>query len=156
MDMMNTDQELKTVLSTTKRIALVGATTKPDRPAYGVMKFLVSQGYDIVPVNPNLAGQELHGKKVVATLADAAPFDMLELFRRPTEVMDPVREAIRLGAKTVWMQLGIINEDAARKAQEAGLTVIMNRCPAIEIPRLCRVSQGIDKTHILRAGEDLE
>lgn len=137
MDLMNTDQELKTALETTKRIALVGATTKPDRPAYGIMKFLVSQGYDVVPVNPALAGQELHGKKVVATLAEAAPFDMLELFRRPSEVMAPVQEAISLGAKTIWMQLGVINEDAAREAKKAGLTVIMNRCPAIEIPRLC-------------------
>ena len=137
MVLMNTDHALKTVLATTRRIALVGASAKSDRPAYGVMKFLVSQGYDVVPVNPALAGQELHGKTVVASLAEAAPFDMLELFRRPSEVMAPVQEAIALGAKTIWMQLGVINEDAARKAQEAGLTVIMNRCPAIEIPRLC-------------------
>lgn len=134
---MNDDQELKTVLETTRRIALVGASTKPDRPSYGVMKFLISQGYDVVPVNPALAGEELHGKTIVATLAQAAPFDMLELFRRPTEVMEPVKEAIRLGAKTIWMQLGVVNEDAASKARAAGLTVIMNRCPAIEISRLC-------------------
>lgn len=137
MVLMNDDQELKTVLETTRRIALVGASTKPDRPSYGVMKFLISQGYDVVPVNPALAGEELHGKTIVATLAQAAPFDMLELFRRPTEVMEPVKEAIRLGAKTIWMQLGVVNEDAASKARAAGLTVIMNRCPAIEISRLC-------------------
>lgn len=137
MVLMNDDQELKTVLETTRRIALVGASTKPDRPSYGVMKFLISQGYDVVPVNPALAGEELHGKRIVATLAQAAPFDMLELFRRPTEVMEPVKEAIRLGAKTIWMQLGVVNEDAASKARAAGLTVIMNRCPAIEISRLC-------------------
>lgn len=131
-----TDQELRTILTTTRRIALVGASAKPDRPSYGVMKFLLTHGYDVVPVNPALAGQSIHGRTVVATLADAAPFDMLELFRRPTEVLDPVEQAIQLGAKTIWMQLGVINETAARKAQEAGLSVVMDRCPAIEIPRL--------------------
>lgn len=131
-----TDQELRTILTTTRRIALVGASAKPDRPSYGVMKFLLTHGYDVVPVNPALAGQSIHGRTVVATLADAAPFDMLELFRRPTEVLDPVEQAIQLGAKTIWMQLGVINETAARKAQEAGLSVVMDRCPAIEMPRL--------------------
>lgn len=131
-----TDQELRTILTTTRRIALVGASAKPDRPSYGVMKFLLTHGYDVVPVNPALAGQSIHGRTVVATLADVAPFDMLELFRRPTEVLDPVEQAIQLGAKTIWMQLGVINETAARKAQEAGLSVVMDRCPAIEMPRL--------------------
>lgn len=131
-----TDQELKTILTTTKRIALVGASTKPDRPSYGVMKFLLTHGYDVIPVNPTLAGQIIHGRTVVATLAEAAPFDMLELFRRPAEVLEPVEQAIQLGAKTIWMQLGVINEEVARKAREAGLSVVMNRCPAIEMPRL--------------------
>lgn len=131
-----TDEALKTILATTRRIALVGASIKPDRPSYGVMKFLLDHGYDVVPVNPALVGQSLHGRKIVASLADAAPFDMLELFRRPSEVLLPVQEAIQLGAKTIWMQLGIVNEEACQEAQKAGLSVIMNRCPKIEIPRL--------------------
>lgn len=130
------DKDLTAILTTNRRIALVGASAKPDRPSYGVMKFLLNHGYEVIPVNPTLADTEIHGRRVVATLAEAAPFDMLDLFRRPTEVLAPVREAIQLGAKTIWMQLGVINEDAAHEAENAGLTVIMNRCPAIEIPRL--------------------
>lgn len=136
---MNTqviDQSLKTILTTTRRIALVGASVKPDRASYGVMKFLLECGYDVVPVNPALAGQDLFGRKIVASLEAAAPFDMLELFRRSTEVLAPVREAIQLGAKTIWMQLGVSHEQAAQEARSAGLQVVMNRCPAIEIPRL--------------------
>ncbi|MBU6449118.1 MAG: CoA-binding protein [Rhodospirillales bacterium] len=130
------DKELISVLTSTKRIALVGASAKPDRPSYGVMQFLLRHGYEVVPVNPALAGQEIHGQKVVATLEEAGPFDMLDLFRRPTEVLEPVQEAIKLGAKTIWMQLGVVNEEAAGQARKAGLTVVMNRCPAIEMPRL--------------------
>jgi predicted CoA-binding protein len=130
------NKDLTAILTTNRRIALVGASAKPDRPSYGVMKFLLNHGYEVIPVNPTLAGTEIHGRRVVATLAEAAPFDMLDLFRRPTEVLAPVRAAIQLGAKTIWMQLGVINEDAAHEAENAGLTVIMNRCPAIEIPRL--------------------
>lgn len=136
MTVQTIDQDLKTILTTTRRIALVGASTKPDRPSYGVMKFLLDCGYDVVPVNPALAGQPLFGRQIVASLAEAAPFDMLDLFRRPSEVLQPVQEAIRLGAKTIWMQLGIVNETAAQEARAAGLMVVMNRCPAIEIPRL--------------------
>lgn len=133
---MTDDQDLTTILSTTRRIALVGASTKPDRPSYGVMKFLLAQGYDVTPVNPSLAGVWLHGRQIVETLAEAAPFDMLNLFRRPAEVMRPVEDAIALGAKSIWMQLGIENEAAAEKARQAGLAVVMNKCLAIEISRL--------------------
>jgi predicted CoA-binding protein len=100
------------------------------------MRFLIARGYDVTPVNPGLAGQQIHGRTVVATLADAAPLDLVDLFRNPADVEGPVREAIRLGAKTVWMQLGVINEPAAALARAAGLAVVMDRCPAIEIPRL--------------------
>jgi len=124
------------VLKTTRRIALVGASNKPDRPSYQVMRFLLSKGYDVTPVNPGLAGQTILGQTVVATLAEATPLDMVDLFRNPAEVGPPVDEAIRLGAKTIWMQLGVINEAVAETARAAGLTVIMNRCPAIELPRL--------------------
>jgi predicted CoA-binding protein len=131
-----TDAELRDILATTRRIAVVGASNKPDRPSYEVMRFLIARGYDVTPVNPGLAGQQIHGRTVVATLADAAPLDLVDLFRNPADVEAPVREAIRLGAKTVWMQLGVINEAAAALARAAGLAVVMDRCPAIEIPRL--------------------
>lgn len=136
MTEQTTDQELKTILTTTRRIALVGASTKPNRPSYHVMQFLLDHGYDVVPVNPGLAGQILLGQTIVATLAEAAPFDMLDLFRRAEDVLVPVQDAIQLGAKIIWMQLGVVNEDAAQEARQAGLSVVMNRCPAIEIPRL--------------------
>lgn len=132
----SSDQELTSILTGSKRIALVGASAKPDRPSYGVMQFLLRHGYEVIPVNPALAGTQIHGRKVVASLREAAPFDMLDLFRRPSEVLDPVREAIKLGAKSVWMQLGVVNERAAQEARDAGLAVVMNRCPAIEMPRL--------------------
>jgi predicted CoA-binding protein len=90
----------------------------------------------VVPVNPGLAGQKLLGQTVVGSLEEAAPLDMVDLFRNAAEVGPPVAEAIRLGAKTVWMQLGVVNEAAARAARDAGLTVVMDRCPAIEMPRL--------------------
>ena len=132
----SSDQELTSILTGSKRIALVGASAKPDRPSYGVMQFLLRHGYEVIPVNPALAGTQIHGRKVVASLREAAPFDLLDLFRRPYEVLDPVREAIKLGAKSVWMQLGVVNERAAQEARDAGLAVVMNRCPAIEMPRL--------------------
>ena len=130
------DETIRSVLTSTKRIALVGASNKPSRPSYGVMRFLLDHGFSVVPVNPGLAGQQIHGQTVVATLDDAAPFDMVDLFRNSADVEAPVQDAIRLGAKSVWMQLGVVNEEAATAARAAGLAVIMNRCPAIEIPRL--------------------
>lgn len=130
------DDEIKRILTQTKRIALVGASAKPERPSYGVMRYLLARGYDVTPVNPGLAGQEILGRRVVATLEDAAPLDMVDLFRNSAAVAEPVREAIRLGAKTIWMQLGVVNEEAAAQAREAGLAVVMDKCPAIEIPRL--------------------
>ncbi|MDR3520637.1 MAG: CoA-binding protein [Acidocella sp.] len=131
-----TDDDLTRILTSTRRIALVGASNKPSRPSYEVMQFLLSQGYDVTPVNPGLAGQSILGRTVVASLDDAAPLDMVDLFRNSAETAAPVADAIRLGAKTIWMQLGVINEDAAQTARAAGLQVVMNRCPAIDIPRL--------------------
>jgi len=131
-----TDAEIAKILSQTRRIAVVGASNRPERPSFGVMRFLLDQGYDVVPVNPGLAGQNIHGQPVVATLAKAAPLDMVDLFRNAADVEAPVQDAIRLGAKTIWMQLGVVNETAAQAARNAGLNVVMDRCPAIEIPRL--------------------
>ncbi|OYV34279.1 MAG: CoA-binding protein [Acidocella sp. 20-61-6] len=132
----NEDAEIAEILRSTRRIALVGASAKAERPSNHVMKFLLDQGFEVVPVNPGLAGQQIHGQTVAATLDDAAPLDMVDLFRNSAEVMAPVEEAIRLGAKTIWMQLGVVNEEAAAKARKAGLRVVMDRCPAIEMPRL--------------------
>jgi predicted CoA-binding protein len=130
------DGEIRTLLAATKRIALVGASNKPERPSYEVMRFLLRRGFDVVPVNPGLAGQKLQGQWVVGSLEAAGPLDMVDLFRNAAEVGAPVAEAIRLGAKSIWMQLGVVNETAAAAAREAGLTVVMDRCPAIEMPRL--------------------
>jgi len=130
------DDQIQDVLTTTKRIALVGASNKPDRPSYGVMQALLAHGYEVVPVNPGLAGQTIHGQAVVARLEDAAPFDMVDVFRASDSVGPVVDEAIRLGARSVWMQIGVVNEAAAQAGRAAGLTVIMDRCPKIELPRL--------------------
>ena len=131
-----TDALLRHVLTTTKRIAVVGASNKPDRPSYSVMKFLIAQGFDVTPVNPGLAGEKILDRPVVATLDEAGPLDMVDIFRNSADAAAPVEDAIRLGAQTVWLQLGVINHEAAAAAREAGLTVIMDHCPAIEIPRL--------------------
>lgn len=131
------DQTIKTVLEQTRTIALVGASVKPERPSYRVMRFLLDQGYRVFPVNPGQAGTELHGQTVYASLADVPDaIDMVDIFRRSDDVGPIVDQAIAMGASTVWMQLGVINQDAADKATAAGLTVIMDRCPAIEYPRL--------------------
>jgi len=131
-----TDALLRHVLTTTKRIAVVGASNKPDRPSYSVLKYLIAQGFDVTPVNPGLAGEKILDRPVVATLDEAGPLDMVDIFRNSADAAAPVDDAIRLGAQTVWLQLGVINHEAAAKAREAGLNVIMDHCPAIEMPRL--------------------
>jgi len=128
--------EIESILTGTRRIAMVGASPRPERPAYHVLEFLLDEGYDVTPVNPAIAGQTLLGRTVVATLDEAAPLDMVEIFRAPSQVGPVVADAIRLGARTIWMQLGVINEDAAEAARAAGLNVVMDRCPAVELPRL--------------------
>ncbi len=137
-----TDETVAGILGQTRRIALVGASNKPDRPSYGVMRFLLGQGWAVTPVNPGLAGQTLQGQPVVATLAEAGALDMVDVFRASDQAGAVVDEAIRLGARTVWLQLGVIDEAAATRARAAGLAVVMDRCPAIEANRL-RVSPGV-------------
>jgi predicted CoA-binding protein len=130
------DDAVRRVLETTRRVALVGASQKPDRAAHGVQAFLQRRGYDLTPINPGLTGQHIHGRTVVASLADAGPLDMVDIFRASDQAGAVVDEAIRLGARTIWMQLGVVDEAAAGRARAAGLVVVMDRCPAIEIPRL--------------------
>ncbi len=130
------DAAIRRILVATNRIALVGASANPARPSNEVMGFLIRQGFEVVPVNPGLAGQTLHGQVVAEGLDQAAPLDMVDLFRASDKVMPAVEAAIRLGAKTIWMQLGVINHAAAALARAAGLTVVMDRCPKIEIFRL--------------------
>ncbi|MCX8132755.1 MAG: CoA-binding protein [Roseococcus sp.] len=120
------------ILLATQRIALVGASAKPDRPSFGVMRFLLDRGYDVTPVNPALAGQEIHGRRVVARLAEAAPLDLVDVFRRSEEAGAVMDEAVALGARAVWLQLGVVDEAAAARARAKGVAVVMDRCPAIE------------------------
>lgn len=131
------DQTIRDVLTRTQRIALVGASDRPDRPSYGVMKYLLDQGYDVIPVSPKLAGKTLLGQQAYGSLADVpGEIDMVDVFRNSEAAWGVAQEAIAAGAKTLWLQLGVINEQAAVLAQDAGMTVIMDRCPKIDIPRL--------------------
>ncbi|MBD8157864.1 CoA-binding protein [Pantoea agglomerans] len=131
------DQTIREVLTRTQRIALVGASDRPERPSYGVMKYLLDQGYEVIPVSPKLAGKTLLGQQGYTSLADVpGKIDMVDVFRNSEAAWGVAQEAIAVGAKTLWLQLGVINEQAAVLAQDAGMTVIMDRCPKIEIPRL--------------------
>lgn len=122
---------------TTKTIALVGASNKPERASYGVMRFLLSRGYRVIPVNPGLAGQELQGQLVYGSLDSIRePVDMVDIFRNTDDAATVIDEAIalrdRLQIKTIWCQLGVTPREAAARAEAAGLTVVMDRCPAID------------------------
>jgi predicted CoA-binding protein len=131
-----TDADIRRILTETRRIAVVGASANPARPSFGVTRFLIGRGYAVTPVNPGIAGQELLGQAVVATLADAGPLEMVDIFRASEHVAPVVDDAVRLNARIVWMQLGVVDEVSAERARAAGLTVVMDRCPAIEVRRL--------------------
>jgi predicted CoA-binding protein len=139
------DEEIRRILLGTRRIAVVGASDRPSRPSFGVARFLVDRGYEVVPVNPRIAGREIHGARVVASLSEAGPLDMVDVFRRSAEAGAVVDEAVRLGARTVWLQLGVIDHAAAARARGRGVAVVMDRCPVIEWRRLglpARIGDG--------------
>ncbi len=132
------DDYLRDILCSVKTIAMVGASTNWNRPSFFVMKYLCRKGYRVTPVNPTAVGKEILGAPVVAGLADLAePPDMVDVFRPAAECVTIAEQAIAVGAKVLWMQLGIRNDEAARIAEAAGLKVVMNRCPKIEFSRLC-------------------
>ena len=134
---LTADTDIAALLRTTRRIAMIGASARPDRASYGVMKALLDHGYDVVPVNPGLAGQLIHDRTVVASLADIdRPVDMVDVFRESAAVAGIVDAAIAHGARSLWLQLGVIDAAAAAKAEAAGLTVVMDHCPKIELRRL--------------------
>ena len=131
------DQDIADLLTNARTIAVVGASDRPNRPSYGVMKFLQHWGYRVIPVNPQIAGEHVLGEFVWRELAQiGVPIDIVDVFRRPEAAAEAVDQAIFVGAKAVWMQIGVINEAAAAKAEAAGLKVVMDRCPKIEISRL--------------------
>lgn len=134
---LTSDAEIKALLEETRTIAVVGASDRPDRPSFRVMKTLQDHGYRTIPVNPQITGEHLHGEFVFRELGQLGdPIDMIDVFRRSDAVGEVVDEAIAIGAKSIWMQLGVIDEAAATRAEAAGLKVVMDRCPAIDIPRL--------------------
>jgi predicted CoA-binding protein len=157
------DATIRGILNTVKTIAMVGVSPKTNRPSYFAFKYLLERGYRMIPVNPGLAGQELIGRKAYARLAEIPePVDMVDIFRAPQYAIGIVEEALALTPRprVIWMQLGIRNDEAAAKAEAAGLKVVMNRCPKIEYGKLSGeigwngVRSGVisSKKPVLRAG----
>ncbi|HCB74868.1 MAG TPA: CoA-binding protein [Sphingomonas bacterium] len=134
---LTADDDIRALLEDARTIAMVGASDRPDRPSYGVMATLQKHGYRVIPVNPAITGEHVHGEFVFRELAQLGdPIDIVDIFRRSEAAGEIVDQAIAAGAKAVWMQLGVVNEAAAARAEAAGLKVVMDRCPAIELRRL--------------------
>jgi len=134
---LTTDSEIAELLTQSRTIAMIGASDRPDRDSNHVMKFLQDQGYRVLPVNPRITGEHIHGEYVWRELSQIGePIDIVDIFRNSHDAAAAVDEAIAAGAKAVWMQLGVVNEAAAARAEAAGLKVVMNRCPKLDIPRL--------------------
>ena len=134
---LTSDEDIAALLGRVRTIALVGASDRPERPSYEVMATLQAHGYRVIPINPQIAGEHIHGEFVfgdMATLGD--PIDLVDIFRNSAAAGDAVDAAIAVGAKAVWMQLGVVNAAAAARAEAAGLDVVMDRCPVIELKRL--------------------
>ncbi|HLV77915.1 MAG TPA: CoA-binding protein [Marinobacter sp.] len=133
----NHPEQIRKILETTRTIALVGASEKTNRPSHEVMEDLQRHGYRVIPVNPRLAGQTLLGETVYADLASVPePLDMADLFLAPERTDAVIDQAIELEIPVIWLQIGVINEAGARRAEAAGLSVVMDRCPKQEIPKL--------------------
>ena len=131
------DDGTRELLTSARTIAVFGCSDRPDRPSYGVSAFLQRHGYRMLPVNPQITGERVHGEFVWRDLGKiGVPIDIVDIFRRPIAAGEAVDQAIAAGAKAVWMQLGIVNEEAAARAEAAGLKVVMDRCTKIEIMRL--------------------
>ena len=131
------DDDVRQLLTEARTIAVFGCSDRPDRPSYGVAAFLQRQGYRMLPVNPQITGEHVHGEYVWRELGQiGVPIDIVDIFRRPIAAGEAVDQAIAVGAKAVWMQLGIVNEEAAARGEAAGLKVVMDRCTKIEIMRL--------------------
>jgi predicted CoA-binding protein len=138
--LLNANKDIDRLLAATRTIALVGASPKPNRPSHGVMAELQQAGYRVIPVNPVAAGQTILGETVYATLADIKErVDMVDVFRRAEETPEVAAEAVAIGAKSLWLQLGIANDEAARIALAGGLDVVMDRCTAVEVARSIRM-----------------
>jgi len=133
------DSTIRGILNTVKTVAMVGFSPKENRPSYFVFKYLIERGYRVIPVNPGQAGKEVLGQKIYASLSDIpVPVDMVDIFRASENVPPIVEEALTLTPKpaVIWMQLTVRNDEAAKRAEDAGLKVVMNRCPKIEYGRL--------------------
>jgi len=134
---LESDEAIAQLLLRAKRIALVGASAKPERPSHRVMQFLLNEGYEVLPINPGLAGQRLLGQTVYASLADLpTSVDMADIFRDAASLREVAPEIVDVGIPAIWTQLGVVNVEAERTALDAGLLLVVDRCPAIEIPRL--------------------
>jgi predicted CoA-binding protein len=135
-DEQYTDEYLQDILSSVKTIAMVGASPDKTKFSYGVLRVLHETGYDMIPINPRPGLEEIRGLKVYPSLAAIdRPVDMVEVFRKPEDLYGITEEAIAIGAKVLWGQIGVVDHEAARLAEDAGLRVVMNRCPKIELFR---------------------
>jgi predicted CoA-binding protein len=131
------DAYIRGILTSNKTIAMVGASPKSVRPSYFAMKYLREKGFRVIPVNPGHTGKEILGEQVYGSLADIpVPVDIVDIFRGSDAALEITKQAIDIGAKVIWMQLGVRNDEAAKLAEDAGLQVVMNRCPKIEYGRL--------------------
>ena len=134
---VESDKAIARLLLQAKRIALVGASAKPERPSHRVMQFLLDEGYEVLPINPGLAGQRLLGQQVYASMADLPTrVDMADIFRDAASLPEVTQAVVAAGVPAMWTQLGVVHSEAQHTAVDAGLQLVVDRCPAIEIPRL--------------------
>jgi len=134
---LDRDEDIRALLEGARTIAVVGASDRPDRPSNRVMAAIQAHGYRAIPINPSITGEHIHGEFVWRELAELdVPVDIVDIFRRSEDAGDAVDQAIAVGAKAVWMQLGVVNDDAAARAEAAGLKVVMDKCLKIELERL--------------------